>query len=125
MGATRLVAVSVGRMAEAYIIDAVRTPVGRRGGGLSTINRGQHVGQAVQRPFGQVVDQRGVGLQLEAKFGKTLHYLQHQRLVERRLAAVEGDVHLFALQVLVHKCDQLLNVVFHVHLRAQHVAHTQ
>ena len=26
------------------------------GGGLSTINRGQHVGQAVQRPFGQVVD---------------------------------------------------------------------
>lgn len=38
MGATRLVAVSVGRMAEAYIIDAVRTPVGRRGGGLSTIH---------------------------------------------------------------------------------------
>ncbi len=38
MGATRLVAVSVGGMAEAYIIDAVRTPVGRRGGGLSTIH---------------------------------------------------------------------------------------
>lgn len=25
-------------MAEAYIVDAVRTPVGRRGGGLSTVH---------------------------------------------------------------------------------------
>ena len=37
-------------MAEAYIIDAVRTPVGKRGGGLSTVHPadlGAHVIKAV------------------------------------------------------------------------------
>ena len=39
-------------MAEAYIIDAVRTPVGKRGGGLSTVHSadlGAHVIRALMR----------------------------------------------------------------------------
>ncbi len=39
-------------MAEAYIIDAVRTPVGRRGGGLSTVHSadlGAHVLKALMQ----------------------------------------------------------------------------
>jgi acetyl-CoA C-acetyltransferase len=42
-------------MAEAYLIDAVRTPIGKRGGGLSTVHSadlGAHVIQALMRRTG-------------------------------------------------------------------------
>ncbi len=46
----------VGRMAEAYIIDAVRSPVGRRGGGLSTVHPADLGAHAIQA----LIDRTGV-----------------------------------------------------------------
>jgi hypothetical protein len=68
------------------------------GGGFAAVAGGQHIGQAVQCPLGQVVDQRGIGLQLEAKARETLHQFKHQLLVQRGLAAVKGDIDFLALQ---------------------------
>jgi hypothetical protein len=59
---------------------------------------------------------------LEAEERKALHDLQHHVEIQRRLAAVEGDVHLLAGEVLVHEGGQFVDGVFDMVLRAEHIA---
>ena len=79
----------------------------------------------MQHPVGQAVQQRAVGLQLEAEFRETAHNAFHHGPVQRRFTAIESDIDLLVAQVLVNEGCELVDVVFQLGLGAENLAHAQ
>ncbi len=90
---------------------------------LSAINRNQDIGQLVQHPVRQVIQQRAVGLQLVTEGGKPAHDRFHHLAVERWLTTIERDIDFLAAELPVNEGSKLFNVVFQLGLRTEHVAH--
>src|SRR5487761_2613038 len=92
---------------------------------LAAVYGHQDVRQSRQNPVGQAIEQGAVGLQLETEAGMALHHRHHQIEIQRRLAAVEGDLDLVPGQVRRDESVERVERIADLALRTQYLAHAE